>query len=327
MMQGWRAIGLLALAAAITLPANATAQAQDPSAAARDRQIAELKAKIDEMLSDVELFQERVVDPEAKPAMAEARGQIKELKARLSQLMKERAGAEFAGYAQEAEKEVAQARLKELQAQLAQQADRAKGETDSLEAQLKRIEAARQQKAAEVRELEARIREMTAKMKAGQPGQPARQPAGQPHYQPLEWRFDFAPGQAEPAEEITLRKVNGKWEVVNPRAKQPDQPRRVILTPDGAEAGGKRIMLNPIEIQTTPPNRPASSNSRIDELEKKIDKALQQLEQMRREMNRGRPGAALTPQGAIDLGVIIDGDVELQNLVEPAPGRPGANRK
>ncbi len=336
MMQGWAGrVNLLALGAALMLPAAASAQARDPAAAAKDRQIAELKAKIDELTGELKAFETLFRDPSTPPEKrTDYQNQTAQLRTQLAKLMKDRAGAEFAGYAQEAEKEVAQALLKEIQAKLAQQADRAKqGETDSLETQLKRIEMVRQQRAAEVQDLEAKIREISAKLKAAQPG---RQPAGEAKDQAMEWRFEFAPGQTEAAEEIVLRKVNGKWEVVNPKAKQPDQP-RVRVVPGGSEPAGQRIIVNPVEIHTNPPatpNRPGSPNSRIDELEKKIDKALQQLEQMRRDMNRGRPGAALTPEAPKDLNIIefldrgvIDLDVELQNRVEPATGRPGGERK
>jgi hypothetical protein len=326
MMQGWTGrVGLLALGAALLLPAAAFAQSPDDAKIQRDREIAELKAKIDGLTKEVKAFEALFRDPSTSPEKrSEYQNQTEQLRAQLAKLMKDRPGAEFAGYAQEAEKEVAQARLKELQAQLAQQADRAKrGETDSLEAQLKRIEAVRQQRAAEVQELEAKIREMSAKLKATQSG---RQPAGQAKDQAMEWRFEFAPGQTEAAEEIVLRKVNSKWEVVNPKAKQPEQP-RFRLAPSGFEPDGRRIIVNPIEIERNSPNRQASPNSRIDELEKKIDKALQQLEQMRRDMNRGRPGAALTPEVPNGLRLIIDGDLELQDLVEPTTGRPGGERK
>jgi len=329
MMLGWTGrVGLLALGAALLLPAAGFAQSPDDAKNQRDREIAELKAKIDGLTKEVKAFEALFRDPSTSPEKKnEYQNQTEQLRAQLAKLMKERAGAEFAGYAQEAEKEVAQARLKELQAQIAQQADRAKqGETNSLEVQLKRIDAVRQQRAAEVQELEAKIREMSAKLKAGQA---AHQPAGQAKDQQFELRFDFAPTQSEAAEEIILRKVNGRWEVVNPKAKQPEQPRFRVV-PGGSETGGKRVIMNPIELQfnqPTSPNRQTAPNSRIDELEKKIDRALQQLEQMRRDMNRGRPGAALTPEVPNGLRVIIDGDVELQNLVEPATGRPGGERK
>jgi hypothetical protein len=327
MVRGWSSrAGLLALGlgAAMLLPASGYAQAPE-DAKQRDKVIAELKASIEKLDKIIQEWELKARNPEAEPGYAKARTEMQDVKAKLAQAMKDRAGAEFAGYAQDAEKEAVEARLKALQGALAQQADRAKeDETARLKDELKKIEAVRQQRAKEVQDLEAKIRALSEKLKAGQPARPA---GGDARAQP-EWRLEFAPAQHQAVEEIILRKVDGKWEVVNPKARQPEQPRRVEVVP--AEMGGRRVILNPIEVRPGTPGQPASPASRIDELEKKIDRALQQIEQLRREMNRSRSGAALTPEATPEapkvLRVILD-DGELQNLVLPAGRSPGVERK
>jgi hypothetical protein len=319
--------GLLALGlgAALLLPASGYAQAPE-DAKQRDKEIAELKAKIDTLLRERAVYENLASDPSTPPdKKAEYTDTMANLRAQLAKLMKDRAGAEFAGYAQDAEKEAVEARLKALQGALAQQADRVKeDETARLKDELKKIEAVRQQRAKEVQDLEAKIRALSEKLKAGQPARPA---GGDARPQP-EWRFEFAPAQHQAVEEIILRKVDGKWEVVNPKALQPEQPRRVEFVP--AESGGRRVILNPVEVRPGMPGQPASPASRIDELEKKIDRALQQIEQLRRERNRSRSGAALTPEATPEapkvIRVILD-DEELQNLVLPAGRSPGVERK
>jgi hypothetical protein len=124
-------------------------------------------------------------------------------------------------------------------------------------------------------------------------------------------------------EEIILRKVDGKWEVVVPRSVRTAEPaksgwevapgterRRIAVVPDMAGTERRPVILNPIEIRARR-SPPTDRDARLDELEKKIDKVLQQLEQMRRQMAPGRRGAVLPTDDCPDnvvlpLRVILD---------------------
>jgi uncharacterized coiled-coil protein SlyX len=124
-------------------------------------------------------------------------------------------------------------------------------------------------------------------------------------------------------EEIILRKVDGKWEVVVPRSVRTAEPAksgweavpgivrpRIAVGPDTSGAERRPVILNPIEIRAR--RSPTTDrDARLDELEKKIDKVLQQLEQMRRQMAPSRRGAALPTDDGPDnvilpLRVILD---------------------
>jgi hypothetical protein len=131
----------------------------------------------------------------------------------------------------------------------------------------------------------------------------------------------------QPVEEIILRKVDGKWEVIVPKSARTVEPekvgwdvvpgterRRIAVVPDTSGKERRPVILNPIEIRA---RRPSTSDrdARLDELEKKIDKVLQQLEQLRRKVAPGRRGAALPTDDGPDnvvlpLRVILDAPPE-----------------
>jgi hypothetical protein len=192
---------------------------------------------------------------------------------------------------QAAEQLLVQAKLQKLG-----QLQQAAGERQGLQAELKEAEMKLEQANRQAQELKAKIRELTAKMKA----EAAAKSAAIKEDGRMQLRLNFTTPEA--TEELLLRKVNGKWEVA-PSPKS-DQSRRtpgarieatpmpggrtVTVTPRIAEVQGVGGLKYRVESKTLPA---PSSNSRIDELEKKIDKALQQVEQLRKQMNsRGKSG-------------------------------------
>jgi hypothetical protein len=311
-----QSLGLLAvgLGAALLLPTAACAQTAEIQAQ-KERELAATRAKLDGLLKEAA----------GNPIVIEvagddgARTEVLQLKAKLTDAMKARAAAEFSGYAQEVEKERAVAQLKRLDAIQFTQAQPA--EREKAEMELPQAQAVIQQKMAEVRELEAKIRALAEKMKAAE-ATAARTAAqvGQ-----AQNRFQVV---SDKADEIVLRKVDGKWEIVAPKTaraveapkavtlelkSKADQP-RIAVMPGAAPAGKKDVEFRFDFGQPPPtakPATPASIGSRLDELEKKMDKVMQQLEQIRREMNRGRSGAGLNPEGSPDRARIILNDVEL----------------
>jgi hypothetical protein len=313
MMRGWmRRTGLLALGlgAALLLPAAAFAQAPDDATrGTQEKLVAQLKAQIDALIQDRVAAEAR----QAPPRPDASREEMAALRAELAQLMKARAGAEFAGYAQEAEKERAQAELLKLDALKLSAAQ--VSEREKYVAELRRAEAVAQQKAAEVREVEVQVQRLTNRLQAAQSGAQGAG-GGVRTEQPQRYRAEIMAGN--PVEEIILRKVNGKWEVAAPTtARIPamanvigwqalparEQPRAAAVIRAAAPYVGVRA--------------PASArplDARIDDLDKKLDKVLQQLEQLRREMRGGRPGAVLPPEGAPDrlarpVRIIVDNEI------------------
>ncbi len=307
----WFALGL---GAALLLPALGFAQ-QPISAAEvqKEREIAALKARLDELLRQVEV--------EPTPEVAT---QLKDLKGKLAQLMKDRAGAEFAGYAQEEARQRAVAELKRIAAAQVQFAP----DADKAQAELQRAEAVLAQKAQEAKELEKKIHELQDRIKAGA----AQVMPGAVEFKADTTFWQIVPQQA--SEEIVLRKVNGKWEVVNPKPSRADHPLRVIVGVEdkGAApgdrprialpAGGPPMAGIPIEIRRA---EPKSTDARIDELEKKMDKVLRQLEQLGQELHRGRsaaPANDTTPRlRIVGDSLELDGEGELKLVPKPEPKR------
>ncbi len=188
--------------------------------------------------------------------------------------------------------------LKLVQAKV-QKLQQVGGDRQGLQAELKEAEMKLEQATKQAQDLKAKIREITAKMKAEAAA--AAKGAASKEDSRIQLRLNLTTPDA--TEELLLRKVNGKWEVV-PASKGGDQSRRspsprneaspapgraVTVTPKIAEAQGAAGLRFRVEPKTPP--AAAGSNSRIDELEKKIDKALQQVEQLRKQMNsRGKSG-------------------------------------
>jgi hypothetical protein len=304
----------LCLGVAVLLPKTAAAQTEQIQAQ-KEHELAQLRLKLDGLL------QEAAGEPVVIAADGDEEGRIEivQLKANLADAMKARAAAEFSGYVQEVAKENAVAQLRRYEA--LQVAQPQAGERDKAMAELKRAEAAIQQKMAEVRELEARIRAISQKM---QTAEVAAKRAGEASAQRVINRVEMAGDQVE---EITLRKVNGKWEIVGPKtvrvvgaskvlqyeAKPVPQPRiGVVREVTMPQAANKVIELRKEAgpIRFTAP-QPAPTGSRLDELEKKMDKVMQQLEQIRRDMNRGRSRSDGTPEGAPErVRVLLANEVE-----------------
>ncbi len=155
--------GLLALGlgAALLLPTAGFAQKADDAKAQQEKIIADLAAQIDALIKEKAAAEWSKAAPKAEDA---ARKDMADLRAKLAELMKARAGAEFSGYAQEVEKERAQAALKRLDAGKLN-ADQV-AERDRYLVELRRAEAAAQQKAAQVREMEAQVQAVTGRLQA-----------------------------------------------------------------------------------------------------------------------------------------------------------------
>jgi hypothetical protein len=281
-----------------------------------EREVAELKAAIVELIQAREAAE--TADPTQPTGDAEAYKVAADLRAKLADVAQAKAEAESASHAQEVEKDrlVAQLRVIEQGGDRRQAADK-----DRLQADLNSAEATLKQKMAEVRKLEAQIQALSQKLKSAQDA--AQRGGGESRRQPIGARVV----QDREVEEIILRKVDGKWEIVIPRAARslgagkagwqvapaPERP-RIVVTPDVPRAA-RPVIAKPIELKTPSRSAPADRDSRLDQLEKKVDKILQQLEQMRREMTPGRRGAVLPLEGGPDdvvlpLRVIVDAPAE-----------------
>jgi hypothetical protein len=189
-------------------------------------------------------------------------------------------------------------KLKLVQAKLQKLGQQTAGDRQGLQAELKEAEMKLEQATRQAQELKARIKEITAKMKAEAAA--AAKSAASKEDSRIQLRLNLTTPDA--TEELLLRKVNGKWEVVP--ASKGDQSRRSSgQRIEASPAPGRKITVMPktpegqggaalkFRVDTKTPPAAAGSNARIDALEKKIDKALQQVEQLRKQMNsRGKSG-------------------------------------
>ncbi len=151
-------------------------------------------------------------------------------------------------------------------------------DAEKMRAELKALEALLQQRLAESQKLKADIAAALAKMKAAEA--PKEVTSGR-----IVLRFDDGQG----ADEIVLRKVDGKWTIVPATPKEGffraiELPAGVAPVPPPPE----KPILRPQARTPDPKAVPADANQRIDNLEKKLDKVMEALEKMHKEMDGSR---------------------------------------
>jgi hypothetical protein len=158
-------------------------------------------------------------------------------------------------------------------------------EVAKLRAELRKLEEELKLKLAETQRLKLRIDLLKTQEKTADQAK-SGQFAGR-----VVLRLDDGKGASE---EIILRKVDGVWKVV-PSEGKPDTKRELRVIPP---AGGRVVPPTPPPPTTTRPGtapgqaeRRPDADKRIDSLEKKLDKAMEILEQLRKEMDgRKRSG-------------------------------------
>jgi hypothetical protein len=191
---------------------------------------------------------------------------------------------------------------------------------DKIQLEIKKMEATLEKKRKEVEEAQAQIKALSLKLKDAENAN--KGPATITGVQlPITMLWQLAGEQVQSVEEIHLRKVGDKWEVI-PTKPLGEQLRISTVLPPASQPpihmDGQPMLVPPLVAPAPPlvaPAPPATApGTRIDELEKKIDRALQQLEQMRRDLKGGRTGGALPPGGA------PEGDT-IRSRVESKPER------
>jgi chaperonin cofactor prefoldin len=218
--------------------------------------------------------------------------------------------------------------------------DASDGQPES--ADLAKLKAQLEMKLKEIQDTEAKIRAIREQLReVGGVGR--EEPRDRVAYR---LRLETAKG-GEP-QEIILRKSGGKWEVVDPKSVAGHDVETIVVPSRLHMAGvgdiwrqggvvtrdGKRVVL-PAEAVPVLPAR-VDADRRIDELEKKLEKILQRIEQMQKELkgSGGRPpmidrgffpnqDPAVVPP-VIDRGFGPPGDGGLERPVRPgrAPVAP-----
>jgi len=164
----------------------------------------------------------------------------------------------------------------------------ANADAEKLRAELKSLEAMLEQKVAETQKIKAQMEQLRARMKTAD--QQAHKEA-----KPDTMRVWLDVGDPKQGpQEIILRHVDGAWQIVpatENNKKGDEKPAKAgwSLQPDGLGLPPGVIMWGP-PGGTAPQARP-DADQRIENLEKKLDKLMNALEQMRKEMDGSRKKA------------------------------------
>ncbi len=165
--------------------------------------------------------------------------------------------------------------------------DAAEGEKNQADAA--KLEATLQMKHREIQELETKIRSLRDALQRAE-GKQTKTAELTHHYRVL---IDSAKG-GEP-QEIILRKVGDKWEVADPKTKPVDgmPALRLTLGDDNKNVYHLPATLPYSYVQrlismsppaTPMPPKPNDPDHRLDDLEKKLEKVLNEIEQMRKQI-------------------------------------------
>jgi hypothetical protein len=156
-----------------------------------------------------------------------------------------------------------------------------------LRAELRKLEADLQKKLAETQQLKLRIELLKTQEKSAEKSRSDQTASGR-----LILRLDDGRGASD---EIILRKVDGVWKVV-PSEGKADTKRELRVFPPA----GVPVVPAPVTPPSTTRPGPAASqverrpdaDKRIDNLEKKLEKAMDILEQLRKEMDGRKRSSA-----------------------------------
>jgi hypothetical protein len=216
-------------------------------------------------------------------------------------------------------------------------ADRAANEEQAkTEAELQKAKADLAQLQAEIKLAQDRIKAIEARNAAKQAPK-----ADKPKDGIMILRMD---GGGQTPNEIVLRKVGDKWEVVQPKAKQPEgkQPGQLEFQ---LEIKGDEFRLVPVEPKKAPPRvvkpvdgpiivweavpaKPPAPGTgkttpegRLEELERQLQKIMKELESLRKEMKQpGKTGAATRTTEEPGIQLHIEG-------LEIVPAKPVPEKK
>jgi hypothetical protein len=175
---------------------------------------------------------------------------------------------------------------------LDEQSEQPSADGDKLRGELKALEASLEEKLRDTQKIKAQIEQMRSKLKSVVQSKEFKSGTGT-----IQLMLDS--GDGKQPHEIVLRNVNGVWTIVNPNEKTGDKVVGKIVTTTGnptvTETKGT-VVVEPkgvVEYKVNPAVKTgaaaaqpsADANQRIDNLEKKLDKLMDVLEQMRKELD------------------------------------------
>jgi len=164
------------------------------------------------------------------------------------------------------------------------------------EAEMQKLQSQLEQKLHELRETELKMREIREKLRQIEGGKLAV--LGTKDMKET-YRLLLHSAQGAEPQEIILRKADGKWQIVDPKTVKLETLR--TITVPMADGARRSIQLGaPVEARdgkkATQPTggdwaKPAAANpdARITELERKVEKVLQLMEQLRKDMQSRQP--------------------------------------
>ncbi len=143
------------------------------------------------------------------------------------------------------------------------------------EAELNKLQAQLEMKLKEVQDAEAKIRELREKL-----GQVEGRQVRAREVLATYYRLQLKGAKDGDQQEIILRKVNGKWEIVDPKTVVGEKIETITVP--------YRIRVNPEAQPKLAPGSPAPTKAdpdrRLDDLEKKLEKIMRQIEEMQKEI-------------------------------------------
>jgi beta-lactamase regulating signal transducer with metallopeptidase domain len=205
-------------------------------------------------------------------------------------------------------------------------------------ADLAKLKAQLAMKLKEIQDTEARIRAIRAQLR--EVGGDGREET----HDRVAYRLRFEAAKGGEPQEIILRKVGGKWEVVDPKSVAGHDVETIVVPSRLHMAGvgdiwrksvvvprdDKRATVPPEAVPVLPGR--VDADRRIDAMEKKLEKILQRIEQLQKELkgSGGRPpmidrgffpnqDPAVVPP-VIDRGFGPPGDGGLERPVRPGRG-------
>ncbi len=185
---------------------------------------------------------------------------------------------------------------------------------DKLRSELKALEASLEEKLRDTQKIKAQIEQMRSKLKSVVQSKEFKSGTGT-----IQLMLDTGDGKQTP-HEITLRNVNGVWTIVSNEKAGEKVVGKVVTTTGNPSVTATpavtgTVVVEPkgvVEYRVNPTAKPgagaqppsADANQRIDNLEKKLDKLMNVLEQMRKEMEgSGKKSGAEADKNAENMRV------------------------
>jgi beta-lactamase regulating signal transducer with metallopeptidase domain len=181
------------------------------------------------------------------------------------------------------------------------------------QAELAKLKAQLEQKMKEIQDTQAKIKAIHEKLHMAE---------GAKTEALNTYRFHLKGEKGADSLEVILRKVGDKWEVVDPKAianafpwfgdAKFGKPQEAPYKPAIAEFKDGKLWVQPVPHTMAQPGH-SDTDRRIDQLEKKLEKIMQQIEQMQKELKGARSGVN------IDREMLqkIEKDVNIDRLKPP----------